>query len=57
MTVGTYFITLNYLAAVLRGATRLMAEPRQGARTAVLALLGAAGIAAVVWGVVAGAAS
>lgn len=53
MTVGYYFITLHYLAAVLRGATRLMAEPRQGARTAFLALAGAAGIAAVVWGVVA----
>ncbi len=53
MAVGYYFITLHYLAAVLRGATRLMAEPRQGLRTAVLALLGAAGIAAVVWAIVA----
>jgi tripartite ATP-independent transporter DctM subunit len=53
MSVGDYFISTHYLAAVLRGATRLMAEPRQGLRTAVLALLGAAGIAAVVWGVVA----
>jgi tripartite ATP-independent transporter DctM subunit len=54
MTVGYYFITLHYLAAVTAGAGRWVAAGRRGARDAALALAGAVVIGAVVWAVAAG---
>lgn len=54
MAVGYYFISLHYLSAVMTGAARLMAAPRQGIRNAALALVGAALIGAAVWGAAAG---
>jgi tripartite ATP-independent transporter DctM subunit len=53
MTVGYYFITLHYLAAVTAGAARLAAEGRRGAARGATALAGAAAIGAVVWGLAA----
>jgi tripartite ATP-independent transporter DctM subunit len=53
MTVGYYFITLHYLAAVTAGAARLATEGRRGAGRAATALAGAVVIGAVVWGLVA----
>ena len=53
MTVGYYFITLHYLAAVTAGAARLAEEGRRGVRQALGALAGALVIGAVVWGLAA----
>ena len=53
MTVGYYFITLHYLAAVTAGAARLAGEGRRGAGRAATALAGAVAIGAVVWGLAA----
>jgi tripartite ATP-independent transporter DctM subunit len=53
MTVGYYFITLHYLAAVTAGAARLATEGWRGAGRAGAALAGAVVIGAVVWGLVA----
>ena len=53
MTVGWYFITLHYLAAVTAGAARLAEEGRRGVRQALGALAGAVVIGAVVWGLAA----
>ena len=53
MTVGYYFITLHYAAAVTAGAARLATEGRRGVGRAAGALAGAAAIGAVVWGLVA----
>jgi tripartite ATP-independent transporter DctM subunit len=51
MTVGYYFITLHYLTGVSAQAARALAgDRRRGAREAVTALLGAAAIGAVIWG-------
>jgi tripartite ATP-independent transporter DctM subunit len=54
MTVGYYFITLHYAAAVSAGAARLAAEGRRGLGRAALALAGAAAIGAAVWALTAG---
>jgi tripartite ATP-independent transporter DctM subunit len=54
MTVGYYFITLHYLAAVLHGAARLAERGRMGLRDAAVALLGGVAIGVAVWGLVAG---
>jgi tripartite ATP-independent transporter DctM subunit len=53
MTVGYYFITLHYTAAVAAGAARLATQGRRGLREAALALAGAAVIGLVVWGLAA----
>jgi tripartite ATP-independent transporter DctM subunit len=53
MTVGYYFITLHYTAAVAAGAARLATQGRRGLREAALALAGAAAIGLVVWGLAA----
>ena len=53
MTVGWYFITLHYTAAVAAGAARLATQGRRGLREAALALAGAAVIGLVVWGLAA----
>jgi tripartite ATP-independent transporter DctM subunit len=53
MTVGWYFITLHYTAAVAAGAARLATQGRRGLREAALALAGAAVIGVVVWGLAA----
>jgi tripartite ATP-independent transporter DctM subunit len=54
MTVGYYFITLHYAAAVAAGATRLGAEGRAALGRTVQAVVGAAAIGAVVWLIVFG---
>ena len=54
MTVGYYFITLHYAAAVAAGAARLAAQGRRGLRTGLAAALGGLAIGAAVWGLVAG---
>ena len=54
MTVGYYFITLHYLAAVAAGAARLAAEGRRGVRARRSAPWPARlVIGAVVWGLAA----
>jgi tripartite ATP-independent transporter DctM subunit len=53
MTVGYYFITLHYLAAVAAGAARLAAEGRTGARAAITGLAGGLALGAAVWALVA----
>src|SRR5262245_49121135 len=50
MAVGYYFITLHYAAGVARGAMRLAARGRRGAREAALGACGALLIGAGLWG-------
>jgi tripartite ATP-independent transporter DctM subunit len=49
MAVGYYFITLHYAAGVARGAARLAARGRGGAREAAIGGAGALAIGALVW--------
>ncbi len=49
MAVGYYFITLHYLAGVVRGGAGLAARGRDGGREAALGLAGAVAIAALLW--------
>ena len=50
MTVGYYFITLHYLAAVAAGAARLAAARAAGASATRAGLVGGVVIGAAVWG-------
>jgi tripartite ATP-independent transporter DctM subunit len=49
MTVGYYFISLHYLAAVAAGAARLATDRRRALRLCLTALAGAAVIGVTVW--------
>jgi tripartite ATP-independent transporter DctM subunit len=49
MTVGYYFISLHYLAAVAAGAARLATDRRRALRLCLTALAGAAAIGGAVW--------